>query len=192
MKLCDKKYSGRLCWGLILLLFMSLSVNADPVTDLESRADWYALLLSFVIEFIVILSLLHSFGIRIKRLLPILILINVPTWLLLRIFMDLYISANFEIWRQQIPYSAVYPGFYEDMKEIVLIELIIALVEGLFIFLLMKCALFRTSSYKKLSLVYALGISLIGNGISAVMPAIIYPIMGVSLVEYIRTHLSEP
>lgn len=72
------------------------------------------------------------------------------------------------------------------------IEFIIALVEGLLIFLLMKCAWFRPPSYKKLSLIIALGISLIGNSISAVMPAIIFPMMGVSLVQYIPTHLSTP
>ena len=192
MKSCYKTSSSSLGWMGLLLVLMSSPASADPVTELESRADLYGFFISFMIEFVLVLGLLRLFGIRIKRLLPALILINIPTWLVLRIFMDMFISANFEIWRQQIPYSAVYPGFYDEMKEMVLVELIIALVEGLLIFLLMKCAWFRTSSRKKLSLVYALGISLVGNGISAIMPAIIYPMMGVSLIEYIRTHLSEP
>ena len=193
MKLYRQTYSFSRYWGLLVfIVIVSVSVNADPVTSLESRAGLCAFFLSFIIEFAIFLGLLGSFGIRIRRLLPVLVLINVPTWLMLRSFMDTFISANFEIWWKQIPYTAVYRGFYADMKEMVMIEFIIAMVEGLLIFLLMKCTWFRSSPCKKLSLITTLGISLIGNGISAIMPAIIYPMMGISLVQYIQTHLSSP
>lgn len=105
MELYQRTYFLSRCWGLLLLMVMSLSVNADPITPLESQADWYALLLSFIIEFVLVLGLLFPFKIRIKRLLLVLVLINAPTWLFLRIFMDIFISANFEIWWKQIPYA---------------------------------------------------------------------------------------
>ena len=104
--------------------------------------------------------------------------------------MDSYIGAELERWWKRLPYpTALYS---DEVKSIVYAELMIMLVEGIILFLFMKWSWLRTHPFRSLSFVNALGISMVANTVSALMPLLVDHLMKVSTFEYVKKYLLSP
>ena len=177
--------------GIGTLLVYARPIMANPVTPLENRADGISFLLALLIEIILWLVLLYMIGISVWRTVPVLTFMNLPTNIIFRSWMDMYLGGEIERWWHQLPYP-MNTSYAKDMERIVSAELVIMLIEGMMICLFMKWSWLRRQPFRSLSCVNALGISLVANTISALMPFMVNQVMGVSTFEYVKIHLLSP